>query len=367
MNNEDLTVLGSDPLVAQEGATINPRPEDAAEPLRAGRAPTQTFSRALKAALDRVSPVSGRTEPGWGTTPEVAGLAAGRVPAENGPRAGSDAATTGPGTGGSLPDLNALSPGLAALLAAEPAGAHESGPTEGDTTHLGGVAPSGGAADGGAGSPAGEAGARQGTPWAWSTSDRNQGPTAAPGGPAGTAGAWPGGPVAGHPGPTDLISLAASATGGRDAGWPAGDHGRDTATAPPDRPGGAVALPGVNPVADQLAFTPGAPGAAGASPYSVDVPESSVGSTAFGPVLSGAVAPGPGYGGPPGLAASGADEGGGRASDSWAGLPSPEGADPANGPAMDLSRTNELLQQLLDEVRRGRQPFLPVNDRNTSL
>jgi hypothetical protein len=34
---------------------------------------------------------------------------------------------------------------------------------------------------------------------------------------------------------------------------------------------------------------------------------------------------------------------------------------------LDLSRTNELLQQLLDEVRRGRQPFLPVNDRGSRL
>jgi hypothetical protein len=34
------------------------------------------------------------------------------------------------------------------------------------------------------------------------------------------------------------------------------------------------------------------------------------------------------------------------------------------GPALDLTRTNELLQQLLDEVRRDRQPYLPVARRN---
>jgi hypothetical protein len=45
------------------------------------------------------------------------------------------------------------------------------------------------------------------------------------------------------------------------------------------------------------------------------------------------------------------------------------GASPAQpgqqtgGPAVDLSRTNELLQQLLDEVRKARQPFLPANGR----
>jgi hypothetical protein len=38
-----------------------------------------------------------------------------------------------------------------------------------------------------------------------------------------------------------------------------------------------------------------------------------------------------------------------------------------NGPAIDLSRTNDLLQQLLDEVRRGSQRFLPMSDRNTSF
>jgi hypothetical protein len=36
----------------------------------------------------------------------------------------------------------------------------------------------------------------------------------------------------------------------------------------------------------------------------------------------------------------------------------------ASGPVVDFSRTNELLQQLLDEVRRGRHTFLPLNDRN---
>jgi hypothetical protein len=39
----------------------------------------------------------------------------------------------------------------------------------------------------------------------------------------------------------------------------------------------------------------------------------------------------------------------------------------SQGPAIDLTKTNDLLQQLLDEVRRGRQPFLPLGDRNSAF
>ena len=34
---------------------------------------------------------------------------------------------------------------------------------------------------------------------------------------------------------------------------------------------------------------------------------------------------------------------------------------------LDLSKTNDLLQQLIEEVRKGRQGFLPINDRNQSF
>ena len=37
------------------------------------------------------------------------------------------------------------------------------------------------------------------------------------------------------------------------------------------------------------------------------------------------------------------------------------------GSSFDLSKTNDLLQQLLDEVRKGHQPFLPMNDRNSNF
>jgi hypothetical protein len=36
-------------------------------------------------------------------------------------------------------------------------------------------------------------------------------------------------------------------------------------------------------------------------------------------------------------------------------------------PALDLSKTNELLQMLLDEVRKGKEPFLPLVNRDTSF
>ena len=38
-------------------------------------------------------------------------------------------------------------------------------------------------------------------------------------------------------------------------------------------------------------------------------------------------------------------------------------SDQAAGSAVDMSRTNDLLQQLLDEVRKGRPAFLPIGDR----
>ncbi len=362
MNNEDLTPPGYDPLVSDAGATITPGAEAPGESPNAGRPPTEAFSRVLKSALERRSPAPGRTESGWGLIPDIAGLTVGRVPSGDVP---PTAPATAPGPGGPLLDLNAFRPELGALLAADPARPHEASPAEAETPYPGRVPQGGGVPGDGAGSPAGAVGPRQGGAGTWSAGDRNAAPPVAAGGLLGSAPAWSAGSVAGHPGPTGLISLAASPTGGPASGGSPGGPGQGTSLAPPDRPVSAFALPDVNPVADQLAFTPGSPGAGGVSPYSVDIHESSVGSTAFGPVLSGAV--GSGYAVAPGLP-SAADEGGGQApSDAWAGLPARDGGDQANGPAMDFSRTNELLQQLLDEVRRGRQPFLPTNDRNTSL
>ncbi len=43
------------------------------------------------------------------------------------------------------------------------------------------------------------------------------------------------------------------------------------------------------------------------------------------------------------------------------------GADGGSNPSLDLSKTNELLQMLLDEVRKGKEPFLPLVNRDTSF
>lgn len=45
-------------------------------------------------------------------------------------------------------------------------------------------------------------------------------------------------------------------------------------------------------------------------------------------------------------------------------MSAPAGGSSGAGASMEQSKTNELLQQLLDEVRRGRQPFLPLHDRD---
>jgi hypothetical protein len=49
--------------------------------------------------------------------------------------------------------------------------------------------------------------------------------------------------------------------------------------------------------------------------------------------------------------------------DAWNGQAFPAEGGRGNGTALDLSRTNELLQQLIDEVKTDRQPYLPVNGR----
>jgi hypothetical protein len=103
-----------------------------------------------------------------------------------------------------------------------------------------------------------------------------------------------------------------------------------------------------------------------ASPYAVDLNGSAVAATAFGPVLSGPGASGPG--GPSGAPASLEERDQAPLSrNAWPGHPGSGVADQAEGPSLELSKTNELLQQLLDEVRKGRQPFLPPGSRNASF
>ena len=69
----------------------------------------------------------------------------------------------------------------------------------------------------------------------------------------------------------------------------------------------------------------------------------------------------------PGMDGAGALAAGLAPAAALGGLTPAPSADPGAGPALDLAKTNELLQQLLDEARKGRQPFLPMNDRNTAF
>ena len=134
----------------------------------------------------------------------------------------------------------------------------------------------------------------------------------------------------------------------------------------------AVDLPGLLTLADQSAIGSGATDTtertSGTSSSFVTLDPSPVTTGAFGPISAGPS--GSGYGDVP----SPSDTTWGRqdsvaaspAADAMPGQTVPSMADPASGPAFDLSKTNELLQQLLDEVRKGHQPFLPHNDRNAS-
>ncbi len=51
--------------------------------------------------------------------------------------------------------------------------------------------------------------------------------------------------------------------------------------------------------------------------------------------------------------------------DSSRGVSAASRPDQDDGPEIDLSQTNDLLQQILDEVRKGRTSFLPTHDRNS--
>lgn len=184
----------------------------------------------------------------------------------------------------------------------------------------------------------------------------------------------------GHPGTLGLMTLAASETSeplgsttpadsevsGRDAGISPDLSGPGSTSVSPDGPANSIGLPPVNPIADQLTFAMGAIEAENdptdVLPYSVDVRDSTAMSTAFGPVLSGSA--GLDHGDPSAFPAIG-----GQPSASlgpWSVSGGPESSDEGDGQWPDLSRTNDLLQQLLDKVRKGRPSFLPLNDRNST-
>lgn len=132
-----------------------------------------------------------------------------------------------------------------------------------------------------------------------------------------------------------------------------------------------VNLPGLVTLANQSTFGSGATDPQD-RPFEtlssfVNLDPSPVAAGAFGPVLAGPG--GSGYGNfLPALDAAGGRQESPASSptaDAVPGQEVPMTADPAGGPALDLSKTNELLQQLLDEVRKGHQSFLPLDDRNS--
>lgn len=108
--------------------------------------------------------------------------------------------------------------------------------------------------------------------------------------------------------------------------------------------------------------------ASGPDPFRVDLDPTSPASSAFAPVLSGT--PPLSVGGE--SSATGAWDGGeavGPLSPKTgvsSGQTDATREYQAGGPTLDLSRTNELLQQLLDEVRRGGQGFLPIPGRDNN-
>ena len=369
MKHEDQTAWTQEPLVAEDGVPITAAVESRPNSPREGHSPTEAFSRALKRAVDEGSPSHGRPEPGWASIPGVADHTAGHLPPGNSPSTGPS--TTKQRSAGSASELNVAAPDFGVLMAPDSGVHHEPQPAEDKPPQIEHAPIEPGSITGaGHGTPVEGLGSRPVRVEIPSSGAQSQGPTMVPEGSRGQSRTGSEGLIAGHPGPVGLTTLIASIASGGDGGGSSGAPRQGTSSAISDRPIDAVGLPGVNPVADQLAFAPGTPesaeSASGASPYSVNIHESSIASSAFGPVLAGNV--GSGHGGGSDLPTAGGAEGGGHSSqDTWSGLSTQEGTDQANGSALDLSKTNDLLQQLLDEFRKGRQPFLPINDRNSSL
>ena len=153
----------------------------------------------------------------------------------------------------------------------------------------------------------------------------------------------------------DSSGLAASVSGGAD--------GSIAGAFPSDLPAGTTP-------ADRFAFgleSNGTPDQSLApAPFDVDLSRPTFGVGALGPGyfpagLTDSQGPYPGLDG----GAARSDFGAANAPlDSVHSQGPTQPVEQSSGPAFDLSKTNELLQELLDEVRRGRPSFLPVGDRN---
>ena len=127
-----------------------------------------------------------------------------------------------------------------------------------------------------------------------------------------------------------------------------------------------VATPFAEGILSRQPSTEGAVPSARVDPLVVNVDRSSLGFGGFESLLNG---DNPSNQAGTALGWGGLSDSGGlgeNASETYGGSPratmSP--GETTNTAGVDLSKTNELLQQLLEEVRRGRTPFLPLNDRN---
>lgn len=371
MSNRDKLPRGRKALVARDDITTTPGAAPDPESVVTVHTPSEAFARAIKGVFGPGLPR--RDPPGQSAeSPSVVtGLAEGT--ALEGVAPSISSLSTASGLGGPALDLAAVRPELGYLLAADPVPPLENHPAESVAYPRERQDPLvGSAPDVAFALPVSAAGTRQPDQGLWAPGVRSQSLTASSGGSSGATSPKSQGAQARHPGLLELASLATSETSER-GGEGYTDFGRMAnvrTAAGISGEGKTVGLPGANPVADQLAFaevsTGSANRASGEPSYAVDIPESSAALSAFGTVLSGLGASG--ASGTPDRLVPGVREDVGRlppSFDTWSGRADIERVDQAGSPPLDLSKTNDLLQQLLEEVRKGRQPFLPLNDRNS--
>lgn len=340
-----------------------------------GRIPSEAFAKALKDAVNSGGLPTGGSATSWNAAAGLAGLSRRPSPQEN--------RASPPAAGGPLPaqspsrlaiESSAILTGLGGLLTGDPRALQEALPVENSLP------------------PTGLRDTRQ-----------DRGPNAAGGLSVGMV----------PPRPSDSLpsldaalavkgrtdpGLQGSSTIGQDrslvnelgafgilsgpAQAPVGPEAGDSSSTPGSvlRSGsqeslfvGRVAdnLPLANSIADRMILGAGSPEPEDRTqvtpPFIVNLDHSSIAAGPFGPAFAGTG--GSSYGGltpAQGVAAGGDDSILTPPSvDPASGQSAPTGVDPANSAAFDLSRTNEILQQLLDEIRRGHQTFLPNNDRNS--
>ncbi len=370
MNNKDQALQVEEPIVAEDGPTPAPAVTPAPETRREDPSLHELISRTIKDAIKDNKRSLGRDEPGWTSVPGIVAITTGRASADQAsrPETSPSAPRAAEGAG--------IDPGVTRRELGDLLNAVPSRPNETDLSaneiHQVERAPLNPAR-----SPVTDhafpdspISPKQVSAVSSVQGNSTQIPNPSTNDLSGSSPARSGAVDIGYQGPAGLRTLAASEPAGLSDKVPSNVTEPDAFSPGVGRSEATVGWPADHRVADQLAFAPWSPGAdAGtseASPYSVDVQESAVSSSALGPILSGLAGAGPGE--DTGLSGGGGtgETGGPATSGSWPGVSASEGASQESDPALDLSKTNELLQQLLDEFRRGRQTFLPINDRNQS-